>query len=223
MLQFSPYILSRKFPPVEESDEDGLLAMGGELSPEWLLDAYTHGIFPWPANDLSPMLWWSPDPRGILDFSQIHFSRRLLRTCRSRRFQITFNADFFQVISLCAETHRRDGGVWITPAMIRAYAEFHHAGYAKSVEVWRSGKLVGGTYGVSIGGFFAAESMFHTMTDASKVALYFLVERLKERGFLLLDIQMITPHTEKFGGVEISRNDYLRQLDNALAQDCRFD
>jgi leucyl/phenylalanyl-tRNA--protein transferase len=196
--------------------------MGGELSPEWLLDAYTHGIFPWPVNDSSPMLWWSPDPRGIIDFSQIHFPRRLLRTCRSRRFQVTFNTDFFHVISLCAVTHCHNG-VWITPSMIRAYTELYHAGYAKSVEVWHDDQLVGGTYGVSIGGFFAAESMFHTMTDASKVALYFLIERLKERGFLVLDIQMVTPHTAKFGGVEISRDEYLRRLENALAKNCRFD
>ncbi len=216
----SPFIPSRIFPPVEDSDEDGLLAMGGDLSPESLLDAYTHGIFPWPISESSPMLWWSPDPRGILELDRVHFSRRLLRTCRGGRFTVTFDVDFPQVIRRCAAAH---GSTWITRALIDGYIGLHEAGPARSVEVWHDGELVGGVYGVAVRGLFAAESMFHTMTDASKVALVFLVERLRERGYRLLDIQMVTPHTKRFGAVEISRDEYLVRLEKALTHDCRFD
>jgi len=218
---------SRYFPSVDDCDGDGLLAIGGRLDPEWLLDAYTHGIFPWPAHEKQPMLWWSPDPRAVIEWERVHFSRRLLQTCCGKRFGVTFNTDFKQVIRLCAETHSQDGGTWLTPKMIKAYTKLHEHGYAKSVEVWHGEqmpgrRLVGGVYGVVIRGLFAAESMFHTMTDASKVALVFLLERLKERGFSLIDIQMLTPHTQRFGGVEISRAEYLRRLDLALRKEVSF-
>ena len=218
----SPYLPSPIFPPVETADEDGLLCYGGKLDPDWLLDAYTHGIFPWPFDPRAPMLWWSPDPRGILDPEKAHFSRRLLRTCRSGRFEVTMNRDFRQVITLCAETHRGESATWITPAMLEAYCELHRLGFAKSVETWYHGELVGGVYGVALAGCFAAESMFHTKTDASKVALVRLIEHLVSRKFTLIDIQMITPHTEKFGGIEISRQEYLKRLDVALKQNTTF-
>lgn len=220
MQKLSPYSPSQFFPPVEQSDDDGLLAAGGRLSPDHLIDAYSHGIFPWPIDEASPLLWWSPDPRGILDLDNVHFSRRLLRTCRSDKFQVTCNADFADVIHSCATLH---GPTWITHEMIAAYTRLHKLGLAHSVETWHEGKLVGGTYGVALGGLFAAESMFHRMTDASKVALYHLIERLRDRAYTLLDIQMITPHTEQFGAVEISRDEYLARLDEALKHDCRFD
>jgi len=223
MESFSPFLPSRYFPSVDDCDENGLLAVGGRLDPEWLLDAYMHGIFPWPTHEKQPMLWWSPDPRAVIDWKHVHFSRRLLQTCRGKRFEVTFNANFQQVIRLCAETHSQDGGTWLTPKMIKAYMKLHEHGYAKSVEVWHDEQLVGGVYGVAIRGLFAAESMFHIMTDASKVALVFLWERLKERGFSLVDIQMVTPHTQRFGGVEISRAEYLRRLDIALQKNARFD
>ena len=215
----SPFFPSRHFPPVDESDEDGLLAMGGDLSQESLLDAYTHGIFPWPIDDRSPMLWWSPDPRGIIELEQTHFSRRLLRTCRGDRFSVTFDAGFEQVIRKCATAH---GSTWITRRMIDGYIRLYETGLAHSVEVWHDDQIVGGVYGVAIHGLFAAESMFHTMTDASKVALFFLVERLRQQGFLLLDIQMVTPHTKQFGAIEIPRSEYLARLEEALVLDCRF-
>lgn len=216
----SPFVPSRFFPPVEQCDEDGLLVMGGELSPDFLFDAYTHGIFPWPIGESSPLLWWSPDPRGIFELDDVHFSRRLLRTCRSDRFKVTFNVDFAGVIRSCAKMH---GPTWITREMIAGYVRLHKLGMAHSVETWHDDRLVGGVYGVAICGLFAAESMFRTMTDASKAALYFLVERLRRRGYKLLDIQMVTPHTERFGAVEISRDEYLVRLDEALGHDCRFE
>ena len=219
MQELSPFIPSRLFPPIEECDEDGLLAMGGDLSPESLVDAYTHGIFPWPVDERSPMLWWSPDPRGILEPEQAHFSRRLLRTCRSDKFNVTFDADFAQVIRMCAAAH---GSTWITRRMIDGYIRLHETGAAHSVEVRHGDQLVGGVYGVAIRGLFAAESMFHTMTDASKVALYFLVDRLHRQGYRLLDIQMVTPHTKQFGAMEISRDEYLKRLEQALTYDCIF-
>lgn len=193
--------------------------MGGDISPESLLDAYTHGIFPWPIDEFSPILWWSLDPRGILELEQTHFSRRLLRICRSSKFTVTFDVDFPQVMRHCASVH---GSTWITQQMINGYIRLHKTGLAHSVEVWYADQLVGGVYGVAIGGLFAAESMFHTMTNASKVALVFLVHRLKDRGYQLMDIQMVTSHTRQFGAVEIPRTEYLFRLDKALAHDCRF-
>jgi len=219
MQELSPFIPSRRFPPVEECDEDGFLAMGGDLSLETMLDAYSHGIFPWPIQETGPMLWWSPDPRGILKLNQVHFSRRLLRTCRNNKFTVTFDADFTQVIRQCATNH---GSTWITRTMIDGYIRLHQAGFAHSVEIWNEDKLVGGVYGVAIRGLFAAESMFHTVTDASKVALFFLVNRLREQDFRLLDIQMVTPHTKQFGAIEISQNEYLHRLDKALALNRSF-
>jgi len=219
MQKLSPFVPSRFFPPVECCNDDGLLVMGGKLTPEILLDAYAHGIFPWPIDESSPMLWWSPDPRTVFDLENVHFSRRLLRTCRSGRFTVTFDTDFEGVIRNCATAH---GSTWILPAMIKGYVRLHKLGWAHSVETWHENRLVGGVYGVAMGGLFAGESMFHTMTDASKVALYFLVERLRQRGYTLFDIQMTTSHTERFGAVEIFRDEYLARLAKALPQDCRF-
>ncbi|MDR1958008.1 MAG: leucyl/phenylalanyl-tRNA--protein transferase [Planctomycetaceae bacterium] len=222
-MKTSPFEPSRIFPSVEESDEEGLLAAGGRLDTDWLIEAYTHGIFPWPYDEKSPILWWSPDPRGILEPEKAHFSRRLLRTCRSHRFQVTLNQAFRKVMTTCAAVHSRKTGTWITPMMIKAYCGLHQSGYAKSVEVWRDSELVGGVYGVSLAGFFAAESMFHLVTDASKVALVRLMEHLVNRHFTLIDIQMVTPHTRQFGGVEIPRKEYLRRLDIALKQRTAFE
>jgi len=193
------------------------MLFGGELTPHWLLDAYSHGIFPWPICDGRSLLaWWSPDPRAVLEFADLHIPKRLRRTLRSGKFRVTCNQDFEGVIQGCATAEDRMGQTWLCPEMLVAYQEMHRLGYAMSVETWKEDRLVGGTYGISLGGFFAAESMFYSETDASKVALVALVRHLRSRGFLLLDIQQLTEHTERFGAKEISRRAFLSRLDEAL-------
>lgn len=214
---------SRIFPPIEQADEDGLLALGGRLDPAWLLDAYAHGIFPWPfGDDSNPIAWWSPDPRGILELGGMHISRRLRRTLRQGRFRVTCDRGFREVIGACAVGPGRQGGTWITPGMVEAYTNLHRLGFAHSVEVWRDEQLVGGTYGVSLGGLFAAESKFYRERDASKVAVAHLVGHLARRGYTLLDLQMVTPHTSRLGAIEITRDDYFRRLATALEKNVSF-
>ncbi len=192
--------------------------MGGELSVDWLLDAYRHGIFPWPIGEGEdfPHTWFSLDPRAIFEFENLYVSRRLKRTLRSPKFQVTCNLDFPAVMQACAEPRSEEDGVWITDRMIKAYIDLHEAGHAHSVEVWQEHQLVGGIYGVAIGGLFAGESMFHRVTDASKVALVSLLTHLQTRGFTLFDIQQLTPHTESMGATEISRTNYLHRLSQAV-------
>ena len=197
----------------EFADDIGLVALGGDLRPGWLLEAYRHGIFPW-YNEGDPVCWWSPDPRAIFELDGLHVSRRLRRTIRSGRFTVTVNQDFAGVIRGCAD---RDEGTWIVPDMIDAYERLHRLGYAQSVEVWSGGVLAGGLYGVAIGGFFAGESMFTRVRDASKVALVSVIERLGERRYQLFDTQFVTEHTERMGAVEIPRDEYLARLEQALA------
>lgn len=211
-----------RFPPPSEAGPDGLLAIGGQLDPPWLLDAYRHGIFPWPDDDRSPMYWWSPDPRAIIELDGLHVSRRLARRIRSGQFRVTFDTDFAGVIRGCATAGDRAGATWITPNMIAAYTRLHALGFAHSVEVWCGDRLAGGLYGVTVGGAFAAESMFHRETDASKVALASLVARLRERGYTLLDIQQWTPHTGSMGAVEVPREEFLRRLADALNSQTAF-
>ena len=214
---------SRFFPPAEQLDREGLVGFGGQLTPEWLLDAYRHGIFPWPMADLdAPIAWWSPDPRAIIELERFHVPRRLRQTCRGGRFQLTRDRDFAEVIRGCATAEDRTGETWITDEMIHAYIRLHELGHAHSVEVWHQGRLAGGTYGVSIGGLFAAESKFYRLRDASKVALVHLVEHLQERGYTLLDIQQYTPHMTQFGAIEIPRKEYLARLADVLARPVTF-
>ena len=213
---------SQFFPPVEAADPDGLIGFGGHLSPDWLLDAYSHGVFPWPMGDDLPVPWWSPDPRAILELDGLHVSHRLRRTCRSGRLAATCDRDFRGVIGRCATGPGRIGGTWITPSMIRAYTRLHRLGHAHSVEVWQQDRLVGGVYGVAIGGLFAAESKFYRVRDASKVALVHLVAHLRARGYSLLDIQQLTPHTARLGAIEIPRQEYLTRLAAALARPVTF-
>jgi leucyl/phenylalanyl-tRNA--protein transferase len=203
----------------EWAEPMGLVAVGGDLRPGRLLHAYRHGIFPW-YSEGEPVLWWSPDPRAIFDLDGLHVSRRLRRTLRSGRFTATVNRDFAGVIRGCAD--RPGEGTWITEDMIAAYEELHRLGHAHSVEVWHDGRLAGGVYGVAVGGLFAGESMFTRVRDGSKVALVALVERLRQRGFQLFDIQLLTPHTASLGAVEISRDEYLARLRRALACDVTF-
>jgi leucyl/phenylalanyl-tRNA---protein transferase len=220
MALFGP---SRFFPPAEWADAQGLVHIGGKLSPEWLLDAYRHGIFPWPLlPDFPQMLWWSPDPRAIFEFDQFYMSRRLARTVRSGKFTVTSDRAFRQVLHGCATAQEREHETWLTQELQEAYYELHKLGFAHSIEVWHQGELAGGTYGVSVGGLFAAESMFHYVTDASKVALAVLLPHLQSRGYVLMDIQQLTNHTESLGAVEISRHDYLRRLSAALRLPVKF-
>jgi leucyl/phenylalanyl-tRNA--protein transferase len=211
----------RYFPPPETAGRHGILATGGKLTPEWLLDAYSHGIFPWPLGDRT-LAWFSPDPRAIIDFADFHVSRRLRDTLRSRKFEIAFDRDFAGVIDGCATAQFRRYNTWITPEMREAYVRMHVLGHAHSVEAWCDGRLCGGTYGLAIGGVFAGESMFYHERDASKVALVGLVEHLQERGYALLDIQQLTSHTATFGAKEISRRDYLERLAAALPLSVTF-
>lgn len=195
------------------ADDMGLVGVGGDLHPRRILEAYRRGIFPWFDED-SPICWWSPDPRAIFELGPIHVSRRLLRTMNTGRFAITVNRAFASVIRGCAE---REEGTWITADMMEAYEALHHLRYAHSVEVWRANELVGGLYGVAIGGFFAGESMFHRCRDASKIALVFALQHLRRLGFQLFDSQFLTEHTARMGAIEIPRDEYLQRLGKALA------
>ena len=208
---------SRYFPPADRIGPEGLIAIGGRLTTDCLLDAYSHGIFPWPSEPDEPMLWWSPDPRAILPLDGLHVSRRLARRLSSGEFTFTLNTAFEKVIRACSVGPGRERGTWLTPEMIAAYSELHRLGHAHSVEAWRHGALAGGVYGVAIGGLFAAESMFHRVRDGSKAALAKLVEHLNTRGFELLDVQQWTPHTGSLGVVEIPRRDYLKRLERTVA------
>lgn len=196
----------------------GCLAAGGDLEPGTVLAAYRNGIFPWPDPD-GRLLWWSPDPRAVLPLDGFHESRSLRRLRRRSRYRVTRDRACAAVIAGCAE---RVEGTWITPAMRHAYERLHALGWVHSVEVWEGERLIGGVYGVAIGGLFAAESKFHRVRDASKVALAELVSWLANRGFALLDVQLATDHLRTLGVIEISRREYLQRLSEALAADPSF-
>lgn len=199
-----------RFPDPRSAPADAPLAWGGDLEPETLLDAYRHGIFPWPTSD-GAICWWSPDPRALIPLARVHVSRSLRRTLRSGRFQCTQDTAFAEVVAGCAD--RWPDGTWITPAIARAYSRLHQLGHAHSVEVWDAdGALVGGIYGVAVGAAFSGESMFHRATDASKVALVELAARLQAGGFRLLDAQLPTPHLASMGAVAVPRSVFLRLL-----------
>ena len=209
------------FPPPDYADPSGLLAVGGDLSSERLLEAYRLGIFPWYSDD-QPILWWSPDPRFVLQLEEFHVSRSLRKTLRQGIFQVTIDRAFDEVIAACAAVPRLgQNGTWITAEMQQAYNELHGLGYAHSVETWLEGKLAGGIYGVSLGKAFFGESMFHRQSNASKVALAALVEKLKSWNFLFLDAQMTTEHMMSLGAREVSRRIFLKQLRLALKHPTR--
>lgn len=208
---------SKFFPPAESADQQGLVMIGGDLSSDRLIDAYRHGIFPWPMwDDWLPMTWFSLDPRAIIELDGLHVSRRLARTLRSGQFTATCDRAFAEVMRGCSKRRKGGDGTWITPHMFKAFCNLHEEGHAHSVEVWQGEELVGGIYGVAIGGAFAGESMFHKVTDASKVALATLVAHLNLRGYLLFDIQQWTPHTGRMGATEIRRHVYLKRLAEAV-------
>ena len=208
------------FPNPEEAEPEGLLAVGGDLSTERLLLAYTMGIFPW-YSDEAPILWWSPDPRLILKPECLKISKSLKRIISKKQFSITMDHDFETVINSCATTKRKEGGTWIVNEMINAYIELHHKGFAHSVEVWEKEKLVGGLYGVSIGRIFFGESMFSETNNASKIALVYLVKALSEWGFPCIDCQIKTEHLISMGAREISRHDFLNQLKKTVKEKTR--
>lgn len=188
------------------------------IPPEILLTGYRHGIFPMALSDEGTNEWFSADPRGIIDLNDFKVPRRLARTIRKEIFDIKVNSNFEKVIRHCALKE----DTWISESIIQSYLNLHSLGHAHCVETWKDGKLAGGIYGVALGSAFFGESMFHRVSDASKVALVYLVKRLKFRGYKLFDIQMVTPLTERFGGKLISGRDYLRRLNTALKDKCRF-
>jgi leucyl/phenylalanyl-tRNA--protein transferase len=202
------------FPPPEHAEAGGILAVGGDLSPRRILLAYSMGIFPWYSNG-EPILWWSPDPRCILKLSEFHINRSLAKELHRRRFHITFDQAFPDVIRACAETPRKESGTWLTQDMLKAYNLLHTLGYGHSVEAWYEGCLVGGLYGVGLGGCFFGESMFHRMSNASKVAFATLVQRLNLLGYSLIDCQQPSQHVLSLGAKEIPRADFLRLLEQA--------
>jgi leucyl/phenylalanyl-tRNA---protein transferase len=204
------------FPPPDYADPSGLLAVGGDLSNERLLEAYRLGIFPWYSDD-QPILWWSPDPRLVLDLNDFKISRSLRKTLKREVFQVTLDHAFEEVIRACAVVPRvAQNGTWITNEMLKAYVNLHGLGYAHSVESWFGGKLAGGLYGVSLGKCFFGESMFHLKTDASKVALAILVEKLRSWDFHFIDSQMTTEHMLRLGAKELPRRIFLKRLQSAL-------
>lgn len=182
-----------------------------------LVSAYSSGWFPMAVDD-GEIRWYSPDPRGVIPLDSFHVPSRLARLMRGGKFRVEIDRRFEDVICACAGTERKeeDAGTWISDEILVSYVELHRRGVAHSVETWQDDRLVGGLYGVALGGAFFGESMFHYVTDASKVALAALVERLRTRGFRLLDVQWVTPHLERFGAIEIPRADYLKQLEHAL-------
>jgi len=212
------------FPPVEVAGPDGVLFVGGSLAPDWMLAAYRRGIFPMPIKvDRRRLIaWLAPDPRGILEFDRMHISRRLARRLRRGEFRYTIDRAFAEVVEGCAAPRGCDDDCWLTLSMQNAYLTLHGLGHAHSVEVWQEGRLVGGLFGVSIGGLFAAESMFHRATDASKAAVAFLVAHLRSRDYTLLDVQWTNAHTRSLGATDIPRSEYAGRLAAAVEQSSSF-
>ena len=204
------------FPHPSWAEESGLLAIGGDLKPERLVEAYANGIFPW-YSEGEPFMWWSLDPRMVLFPEEFKVSGSLRKLIREQKFEVTLNKNFSDVIHHCASVPRKkQEGTWITKEMIHAYENLHELGYAQSFESWYDNQLVGGLYGVSLGKAFFGESMFHTMTDASKAAFYYFVDHLKKGGFYLVDAQMYTNHMASLGARLIPRSDYLEKLAKAV-------
>ncbi len=202
-----------QFPDPRQADDD-LVGLGADLEPGTILAAYRAGLFPMPYG--RTVGWWSPDPRGVIPLDGLRVSRSLRRSLR--RYQVTTDAAFDDVIRACGDPRRPDG--WITRPVRRAYTQLHHLGWAHSVETWDGPRLVGGLYGLGVGGLFAGESMFHTATDASKVALVHLRDHLAAAGAALLDVQWCTPHLASLGAVEVPRTEYLDRLQTALGAGC---
>ena len=212
------YLLNKDivFPHPSLADENGLLAVGGDLSPERIITAYANGIFPWYNKD-EPILWWSPNPRCVLFPENFKVSKSLRLLIKKNIFEVRFDTDFKNVITKCAKVHQKnESETWITREMKKAYIMMHNLGFAHSVEVYLNEKLVGGLYGIAIGKVFYGESMFHTMSNASKVAFYYLIERLKQWHFDIIDNQTTTEHLLKLGSEEIDRNKFLSIIKKSI-------
>ena len=205
----------RAFPPVDQANSDGLLAVGGDLEIESLLLAYRSGIFPWPIDNHT-LAWFCPPKRALLFIDQLHVSRTLKKLQRSNPYSFSIDHSFESVITACANAER-GGGTWITPSLQAAYCKLHLAGYAHSVEVWRENYLVGGLYGVALAGMFAGESMFHHESDTSKLALLHLIEQLRARGVKWIDCQVMTPLFKSFGARLVARAEFLELLCDSLS------
>jgi leucyl/phenylalanyl-tRNA--protein transferase len=205
------------FPAVELalSQPNGLLAVGGDLSPERLLDAYRHGIFPW-FNADDPILWWSPDPRMVLFPSEFKVSHSLRKVLHNGDYEVRFDTAFEQVMRACAAPRKGQPGTWILEEMIAAYCKLHQAGYAHSIETWINGELVGGLYGMALGRMFYGESMFSRHSNASKIAIAHLCKQLEHWNFGMIDCQMNTPHLASLGAREISRNEFIQRLQELI-------
>jgi leucyl/phenylalanyl-tRNA--protein transferase len=201
------------FPNPRAALGDFPAGLGRILTPDLMLAGYRLGYFAWSDN---PVSWWTPAPRAVMELDGFHVSRSLARTLKSGRFEVTTDVAFDEVVRGCAGPRAGEDGTWISDRFAACFAELHRRGFAHSVECWDDGRLAGGVFGVAIGGYFSAESMFHYVTDASKVALHALVERLRAGGFALLDIQVLSDHTASLGAVEISRDEYLDRLATAL-------
>jgi leucyl/phenylalanyl-tRNA--protein transferase len=210
---------SLEFPPLNKAmrEPNGLLAAGGDLSAERLIQAYRHGCFPW-FQDGQPVLWWSPDPRTVLPPAEVHVSRSLAKVLRQQRYRVSFDQDFVGVLQGCAGPRAYSDGTWITAPMQQAYLRLHERGYAHSVEVWLGDELVGGLYGLAMGQLFFGESMFSRADNASKIGFVTLVERLKHWGFVLIDCQMPTQHLQSFGARSIPRAEFAEWLERHLDQ-----
>jgi leucyl/phenylalanyl-tRNA--protein transferase len=208
-----------RFPDPRFANEEGLVAVGGDFSVERLLLAYRSGIFPWTT---SPITWWSPEPRAVFEPGAFHVPRSLARVIRHGTYAVTLDRAFREVIESCAAPAVNRRTTWISGKFVSAYTRLHELGHAHSIECWLGGELVGGVYGVSVGGLFAGESMFHLQPNASKVALYHLVRHLERRGFVLFDIQMLTPITKQLGATTIPRKEYLQRLAVAVTKEVLF-
>jgi leucyl/phenylalanyl-tRNA---protein transferase len=207
-------------PDPDEADEDGVVGVGADLAPSTLVDAYRRGIFPWPHPGV-PLPWFSPDPRGLVDLDRVKVARSLRQRLRRCGWTTTVDAAFPAVVQACAED-RGEVGTWISPAMARAYVRLNELGWAHSLEVWDGDRLIGGLYGVQVGGVFTGESMFHRMADASKVALIDLVTRFHAAGGRLLDVQLTTPHLASLGAHDVARDRFLAVLSSARDLDVRM-
>jgi len=207
-----------KFPSALLANEEGLLAIGGKLQEDWLLTAYSQGLFPW-FNIGDPILWWSPDPRCVLLPSEVKVSKSMKPILNNPDYEFRFDSDFDQVINICSEIPRSDQpGTWITDEMKKAYSGLHAIGMAHSAEIWSKNRLVGGLYGVSIGGIFFGESMFSRMPNMSKLALIRLCKWLENRDFIMIDCQVYSPHLAGMGAIEVDRIHFLEALDQGLLQ-----
>lgn len=212
-MPIEPPPTSWQLPPAESADDTEIAGVGADLEPGTLLAAYRSGLFPMRVGRGGPVAWWSPDPRGIVPLDAFHVSRTLRKS--RRRFDVSINRAFRDVMERCADPRRAHG--WIDASFLNAYTELHRLGWAHSVEVWQDGALAGGLYGVRIASLFAGESMFHHVTDASKVALWATVELLRLDGGELFDVQWTTPHLRSLGAIDVSRVTYLRRLAAAVA------